>query len=768
MKHLLSLAHLLLLTTAFAAAPQHDAPMPDVGSQKEGDWVDGRWQRTDVGQFLSGTIATPGQATYKGIAIKVGVSNEATVCFDTDLLRMSAGWTGGFVKSDAARYGLIKPLTVAGDIAFTTPSLPGWAKDGTITDPRARPFGPLPREWAKYSGLYLSGSRVVLHYTVGEVDVWESPWCESREATRAVTRTLEIGPSAAPMELLLCDVPGAVSDTVIVGGARVSTLRKGDTITAIGVKGHDSIRPRLTAEGRAFLVIPPHEAAVRAKVFHWRGAATELAEFAALVKPSPAPEDLVALTRGGPARWGEPLVTRGQVDLSAGAFAIDTLTMPYQNPWNALMFAGGHDFFPNGDAAVCTAHGDVWRVSGIDDKLTKLTWKRFATGLFQPLGLKVVNGKAHVLGRDQITVLEDLNNDGEADHYVNFNNDAEVDGGGHGYATCLETDSAGNFYYLHCASGTPHGGALLRVSRDGGKLEVVATGFRNPNGLGVGPDDTITVADQEGEWVPSTRLDVIKPDGFYGYMPMHHRATKPETYDPPLCWMPKIADNSAGGQVWVASDKWGALNGQMLHLSYGHCTMLLVLRETVAGQAQGGVVPLPGRFLSGVMRGAFNPRDGQLYVSGLRGWQTSAVRDGCFQRVRCRPEKLQLPIALTAHANGLRVTFSEALDRKTAEDPGSYDAQRWNYRWTEKYGSKDWSVANPDKEGRDTLTITAAKLSADGKTVFLQIPDLKPSMQMQLRYNVNAASGKPLRSEVYHTIHRLDALPESGEATERR
>ena len=773
MKHLPALALLFLaanLNASFAqsAAATHDTPMADVEEQKEGDWTDGRWQKTDVGQFLSGTIATPGKPTYKGIAIKLGEHTEATICFDTDLLRVSAGWTGGFVKPDAARYGLIKPLAVSGEVVFTTPTMPGWSKDGNFADPRPRPFGPLPRDRAKYRGLYLSGSRVVLHYTVGEAEVWESPWCESHETTHTITRTLEISPAEAPMELLVCDVPGAVPEIVIVGGGRFSILRNGDSVTAIGVKGHNSIQPRLTPEGRALLVIPSHQVTVRAKLFLWKGTASGLAEFAALVKPSPAPEDLTALTRGGPPRWDKPLVTRGQVDLAAGAFAIDTLTMPYQNPWNALMFAGGHGFFPNGDAAVCTVHGDVWRVSGIDVKLARLTWKRFATGLFQPLGLKIVNGKVHVLGRDQITVLEDLNNDGEADHYVNFNNDAEIDANGHGYATCLETDAAGNFYYLLCGSSTAHGGSLLRVSRDGAKLDVIATGFRNPNGLGVGPDDTLTVADQEGEWVPSTRLDVMKPGGFYGYMPMHHRTAKPETYDPPLCWMPKIADNSAGGQVWVTSDKWGVLQGQMLHLSYGHCSMLLVLRESVGGQIQGGVVPLPGRFLSGVMRGAFHPRDGHLYVTGLRGWQTSAVRDGCFQRVRCQPDKLQFPVALTAHTNGLRVTFNEPLDPKTAEEAGSYDAQRWNYRWTASYGSKDWSVANPEKQGRDTLTITSAKLSSDGRSVFLQIQDLRPVMQMQLRYNVNSGEGKTLRGEVYHTIHQLGAAGEASGASEQK
>jgi hypothetical protein len=183
--------------------------------------------------------------------------------------------------------------------------------------------------------------------------------------------------------------------------------------------------------------------------------------------------------------------------------------------------------------------------------------------------------------------------------------------------------------------------------------------------------------------------------------------------------------------------------------------MMLVLRDTVDGVPQAATVALPGRFLSGAMRGAFNPRDGHLYVVGSTGWQTSALKDGGFQRVRYTGKPLDVPVEWHAHTNGLTLTFTQPLDKETAQDTGSYGVEQWNYRYAAQYGSMDWSVANPNKEGHDTLEVRSAKLLADGQTVFLEIPNLKPVMQLQVQYNLNAKEGASLRGKVYATINRV-------------
>ena len=77
-----------------------------------------------------------------------------------------------------------------------------------------------------------------------------------------------------------------------------------------------------------------------------------------------------------------------------------------------------------------------------------------------------------------------------------------------------------------------------------------------------------------------------------------------------------------------------------------------------------------------------------------------------------------------------RVTFTDPLDEETAADPDSWSALQWNYKWSSEYGSRHWSVKEPDKQGHDTLGVKSAKLSEDGRSVFLEIPDLRPVMRL--------------------------------------
>ncbi|WP_197444227.1 DUF6797 domain-containing protein [Maioricimonas rarisocia] len=675
---------------------------------EEVDSRDARWNDMETGPFMTSALAVPGEMITKALSIRLGPGRDAAVCYDLKTMKLGCGWTGGFLNYTPARYGLIAPPKIAGKVRFDTPEGPAWGSSAV-----------------EYNGLHLHGNRVVLSYAVDGVDVLDSPWFHSSDEKESLfLRTLQVAASDKPLTLTVANPETPVA--IIVSSNAVTLTSEPD-------------QP-------VFVTIAPRKETVRfTLVIAGSGQAQNLDQ---LVASLDGPDNLDQRTEPGPPLWDQPVVTKGQVSPRTEAYVVDTVSLPFENPWKALMFVGGHDFFSQpGRAALCTAHGDVWLIDGLDEDFDRIQWRRFATGLFQPLGLKIVDDTIYVLGRDQITRLHDRDGNGEADFYECFNNDAETSAGGHDYSTCLETDPAGNFYYIS------HRG-VHRVSADGSTYETIATGFRNSNGMSVGPDGTITAAPQEGNWTPVSAVFEVREGGYYGFGGPKVTPDRPLGYDPPICWIPRLLDNSTGGQVWVTSDRWGPLEGQLLNLSFGQCRMLLTLREQVGDVTQGGSIAFPLHFDSGVMRGRFSPHDGQLYVSGLRGWVSAAVQDGCLQRVRYTGAPVDLPTGVTTYANGIALTFASPLDPDTAEDPGRFAVQQWNYRYSSAYGSPELSVADQQQEGRDDVEVISATL-LDDRTVFLEISDVQPVMQMGIRYALRAADGTSIRDTYYHTINAV-------------
>jgi hypothetical protein len=372
--------------------------------------------------------------------------------------------------------------------------------------------------------------------------------------------------------------------------------------------------------------------------------------------------------------------------------------------------------------------------------------------------LRIVDDAIHVLGRDQITRFHDLNADGEADFYECFNNDCGVTVAYHEFAHDLQTDSQGNFYYAKGSdlggAKVPQHGAIVKVSKDGAASEVYTHGFRAPNGMSVGPGDVITTSDNQGNWTPTTPINWITKKGqFCGYLPCPPAGPAPTERPAPLCWIPYSQDNSGGGQVWATSDAWGPFKDSLLHLSYGKCVLFKVLIEKTGEGVQGGVVKFPFKFASGIMRGRMNPVDGQLYVVGMRGWQTDGQRDGCFQRVRYTGKAANMPLSAKVSKAGLEVTFTDPLDKAEAGNADNYVADWCNLKWTGGYGSDEYAVSDPKKKGREKLPIQGVKVSDDGKTVSVQIDGLKPVYYLSLRYRLKAADGTPVAQELDYTIN---------------
>ena len=700
---------------------------------------------------------TPGTApnyAYKGIAVRLdvgpgGISRGSHwVVYDHDTLNVQAAWSGEqfidycCIQFDG-QHAVHNRLT--GEIHFENPVGPGWGQPltGVFHDPRpvgrdGRAYGPLPKSWAAYQGLYHHGRRVILAYRVGKAEILESPSL-IREADASIfVRELTIGPSTHALRLRLAPAENHVR---VIGSA---TAKVADV------------------DGFLTMVLPQFSQQLDLKVLISRQPISEDV-------PIDPPADLHKLTHGAAPRWPERVKTPIKT-VHEDVFAVDELRLPSDNPWNAQVRATGLDFFADQHrAAVCTWDGDVWIVSGVDQDQGELTWQRIASGMFQPLGLKIIDEQIFVTCRDQLVVLRDLNGDNETDFYQCYNNDHQVTEHFHEFAMGLQADEQGNFYYAKSGrhakrAVVPHHGTLLKITADGRKTEILATGFRAANGVCLNPDGSFFVTDQEGHWNPKNRINWVTEGGFYGNMYSFTDVVDPsnDAMSPPLCWITNAFDRSPAELLWVPKDTWGPLGGSLLNLSYGYGRVFIVPHELVNGQLQGGMSPLPiPDFPSGLVRGRFHPNRGDLYVCGMFSWAGSRQAPGCFHRIRYDGRPAQLPLELKARSEVVQLRFSHALDRRSASDTKNYRIKAWDLKRTPNYGSQHYNEREWD--------IRSAALSEDQKTVTLIVPQLAPTWGMSIEYDLEGSQGRDFRGVIHNSIYNLPpAENQTAHAVQRR
>jgi mono/diheme cytochrome c family protein len=678
------------------------------------------YQRMDLGPALFWTYeVAPGNIAQKGIAIRLddgpgGVSKgRAWMVYDHDTMRVAAATTGSFVdwKGIAFDGSHGTHTGLNGEKHFINPVGPGWSTGG-FDDTRepakdGKKYGPHPG--LKFEGIYQHGNRVVVASNIHGTRVLESPAWLDYGTTPVFIRTLNLGAATRPLELRVA--PDTVN--VVLSGSGALKKENGFWVASL-----------------------PSQAAARLFI-----SKADPASVSAMAAKFAQPLDLAPLTQGGPAKWSQTVTTTSVAGDDSGPFITDDFPLPLDNPWQSWLRPGGFDFTPDGKAAIVAMwNGDVWRVDGIADKApAKLTWRRIASGLFQPLGVKFRGDELFITCRDQIARLKDLNGDGETDFIECFNDDAQVTEHFHEFAMGLQTDASGNFYYAKSGrhaldSVVPQHGTLLKVSADGSKTEILATGFRAANGVCINDDGTFFVTDQEGFWTPKNRINRVKPGGFYGNMFGYTSVTdtSDSAMEPPMVWMTNAKDRSPAELVWVPENAWGNLGGSLLNLSYGTGRAFIVPNEEVGGKWQGAVCELPmPAFATGIMRGRFAP-DGALYTCGMFAWAGNATEPGGFHRIRRGEAPAQVPLEVSAAKGRLTVTFSDPVGKADCS------MKVWSLQRSAKYGSGHFD----ERE----LSIRAVKASADGRTLTLEIPDLAPTQCYELKIGDRVLHG---------TIHSL-------------
>ncbi len=456
---------------------------------------------------------------------------------------------------------------------------------------------------------------------------------------------------------------------------------------------------------------------------------------------------------------------------------------------------GGLDFMPDGRLVACFHRGEVYTFHPETSE-----WRFFAEGLQEPLGVVAVsNHEVVVMQRSELTRIQDLDRDGIADSYLTLWDGFGMTGNYHEFAFGPVLTPEGNFVVsLNLASngasirpeirgaftdiGLPRGdfydrpwgqvknaagrmysrvpwrGWVVEVTPDG-SARPIAPGFRSPNGMGYDLDGNLFVTDNQGDWLGTSKAYHVEKGKFYGHPaslvwkdgwtrnPLDVPAEELDSLRTPAAFLfpqGEVANSPTQPLCDTTSGAFGPFEGQMLVGEMNVPRILRLVPDRVNGVLQGAVIPFidNGGLRRGINRMVFSP-DNELYIGQTA---LSWAGDKGIQKITWTGRTPMEVRDIHMVENGFSVTFTLPVDRSSL-DGLMKTVATWTYHYHKSYGSP--------KVDQVAVPVTAAVLSADGRTLQIQLERLRQGYVHSLDFSgIKAAGGPGILNPVatYHAV----------------
>ena len=388
---------------------------------------------------------------------------------------------------------------------------------------------------------------------------------------------------------------------------------------------------------------------------------------------------------------------------------------------------GGLAWLPDGRLAVATwdRDGSVYAIEGWDGPAGSMQIERIAEGLHEPLGLAVVGDDLYVMQKQEITQLVDVDGDDWVDEYRTISNAWSATSNFHEFGfglVPLDDHLYGSLSACvlvggkSCRHQTPDRGKVFRVSLETGAFETVASGFRTPNGLGATADGDLLVTDNQGDWLPSSKLILLEPGAFYGWRaPGDERDHGPARA--PELWLPQNEVGNSPTQPLVLSS--GPYAGHVVFGDVFNGGLKRAWLEEVNGRVQGAAFHFSGG-LEGPVNRVLAAPDGSLVVGEIGSggnWSEFGKNWYGLELLRFSDEPAFEPMRVSATPDGFDVHFSRPIDPDLEIQTGHFRLSQWFYIPTERYGGPKYDVSD--------LQVLSAESSAERQKVSLRVDGLK-------------------------------------------
>ncbi|MGB3467871.1 MAG: family 16 glycoside hydrolase, partial [Cyclobacteriaceae bacterium] len=424
---------------------------------------------------------------------------------------------------------------------------------------------------------------------------------------------------------------------------------------------------------------------------------------------------------------------------------------------------GGIDFFSDGRMVICTwdSLGPVYTIENyMTDNPADIKVTRIAEGLAEPLGIKVVDDEIYVLQKQELTKLVDIDGDGLTDEYETVSDKWRVSANFHEFAFGLVYEDG--YFYATLATAIMPGGAsaspqipdrgkVVKISKEDGSVEFVAKGLRTPNGIGIGTDGEMFVADNQGDWLPASKIVHIQEGAFYGSRSVDPVKSLEWEEKLPVVWLPQ--DEIGNSPSEPARLDVGPYKGQMIHGEVTHGGLKRVFTEKVDSDYQGAVFRFTQGLESGVNRIDWTPDGKSIIIGGVGStgnWGHAGKLWFGLQRLTYNNKPVFDMQEVRARSNGFEIEFTEPIKEGqyiTAED---FKIQQWFYKPTEDYGGPKLDL--------EDMPVKNFYLSDDRKKVFLELPDIKENHVVYFRIVRPFVSESDLSlwtTEAWYTLNKI-------------